>query len=726
MKRYLHFVCLPFLLVFQMCMAFFPWVSWASTSITLGKTIHVTTAEGSDVVLEAGTYLVEPAEEWLRIIPSGGEPVEALLLDTHVSHHDETLETTLALSAEGETADSLHVILLLPSGEKYESVGTISGIRSRGSSPFTLSPVRLKTLVQQAQTSLPPLKGQITSSISLESTSTLSDNNPCIRDVREEFLKVRTHGDKLGFHHTQTPGAYSQPGHSHYQGIQRFGKYLAVSGSASQAGEILIIEMASRPVTGRFRSNRLSSNTPPAQDRVVKVLEVSRTLTHAGGFQVVGDVLVVGMEGGNVSEVVFYNIHDPKNPQELYRISRSGTIGGFSEKPSAGATALVKRPDGKFLLIVGRSDSNVLDIYLSQDTNLLSNTFQHVDSWHERELQGMDREFGNYQNINLIRQCDGQLFFVGLHKNVKLGGVIRGGEDWADLFTLEIRQLGQTGNSGLVGHHTVITKVANRHLYCQDICDFDAGAGIYVDTNGELFIYGVEHWRHSGVVRLNEFRPVPSSISPSLTNANQAWVELYDDHSFGDRSIMIDFVDQNVRNYSDYDRVEGFEDKTSSIKWAIPSSWQYLLFEDKNFKGRLLKLHGTGNLGVISNLGSSGWNDKVSSSRYSPATITQLNQAWVELFDDNTFKDRRLTVNGTSTGIGNYKNIIVEGQRGFGDKVSSVRYMIPSGYVYRLYEHDSYRGKTLDLIGTGRIEEIADFNSRGFNDKVSSSKFIRR
>ena len=717
---------LHLLLVFQMWMTFPPSLSWATTSIALDQSIHVLTAEGSDLLLEAGAYVVEPAEEWLRVIPSGGENLDALLLEAQIGRHDETLDAALALVAQGDQSDSFHLILLLPNGKKYESIGTISGIRSRSNSSFTLSSIRLKTLTQQAKASLPQFKGQISPSISLESTAALSDTNPCLRDVRTEFLKVRTHGDKLGFHHTQTPGAYSGNGNSHYQGIQRIGKFLAVSGSAAQAGEIMIVEMASRPASGRFRSNRLSSNTPPSNDRVIKVLEGSRTLTHAGGFQVVGDVLVVGMEGGNASEVVFYNFKDPRNPQELYRIPRSGTIGGFSEKPSAGATALVKRPDGRFVLIVGRSDSTVLDMYLSQATNLLTNTFQHVDSWHERELQGMDREFGNYQNINLIRQCDGQLFFVGLHKNLGLGGVIRGGEDWADLFKLELVQLGQTGNPEFVGHHTVITKVANRHMYCHDICDFDAGAGVYVDTNGELFIYGVEHWRHSGVVRLNEFRPVTSSISPPLTNINQAWVELYDDHSFGDRSILVDYADQNLRNYSDYDLVEGFEDKTSSLKWAIPSGWQYLLFEDKHFKGRLLKLDGTGALNAISNLNTNGWNDKVSSSKFSPTIITQLNQAWVELYDDNTFTDRRLTVNGSSLGISNYKNITVEGQRGFGDKVSSARYMIPTGYIYRLYENDSYKGKTLDLVGTGQIEEIADFNSRGFNDKVSSSKFIRR
>ena len=374
-------------------------------------------------------------------------------------------------------------------------------------------------------------------------------------------------------------------------------------------------------------------------------------------------------------------------------------------------------------------------IHTIREFNDLGNSWRSREVPHKREKSLLskcsrdfildDLEFGNYQNINLIRQCDGQLFFVGLHNNVNLGGVLGGGEDWADLFKLDLLPVSQTGNPGVVAHHTVITKIANRHMSCQDMCNFDAGAGMYVDTNGGLFIYGVEHWRHSGVVRVNEFRPVPSSIAPPLTNINQAWVELYDDQSFGDRSIMIDYIDQSLRNYSDYDRVEGFEDKTSSVKWAIPSGWQYLLFEDKSFKGRLLKLNGTGALNANPNLNTNGWNDKVSSSRFSPATITQLNQAWVELFDDNTFKDRRLTLNGSSPGIGNYNNITVEGQRGFGDKVSSARYMIPFGHVYRLYEHDSYKGKTLDLVGTGRIEEIADFNSRGFNDKVSSSTFVR-
>ncbi len=701
----------------------YPATANALPTIELKHPLHFLAPDSSDLIVKPGSYKIEPAEEWIRLISD--ERRNALLIATHISQHEESIDHPTSILASGENQDTYHLVLLLPDGQKFESMGTISGIRGRGKPRF-LNTKQLKRSVQQVK--IRPKQSAVKRPlprVPRTPHSTLVATNGCLGNVRSEFLKIRTHGDKLGFRHTQTPGSYGHRSHSHYQGIQRFGKFILVTGNTSRSGEILIAEMGSRPASGKFRSNRISSNSPPSNDRVVKVLDVSQRLTHAGGFQVTGKVLAVGVEGNGRSEVVLYNIENPRNPQELYRIARNSAAGGFNDAPSAGAIALEQRRDGRFLLLVGRANSNVLDMYLSQNGNIRSNTFALIDSWHERELQGMDREFGNYQNINLVRQCDGQLFFVGLHKNINVGGAVRGGQDWADLFKVEVQERGGTGKSNTESYRTVVTKVANRHLYCRDICDFDAGAGIYVSPQHSLFIYGIEHWRHNGIARFNEFRPVPTSYNPPLRNLNQAWIELYDDHNYGDRSVLIDYVDRRLRNYQDYDRVEGFEDKTSSIKWAIPQGWQYLLFEDKNFKGRLLKINGTGNVGSLADLRSRGWNDKVSSSRFSQETITRLNQAWVELFDDHTFKDRRLKVRGPSGSINNYNNVTVEGNRGFGDKVSSARYQIPRGHTYRLYEHDSYKGKTLDLVGTGRIEEISNFHGRRFNDKVSSSKFVR-
>jgi len=261
-------------------------------------------------------------------------------------------------------------------------------------------------------------------------------------------------------------------------------------------------------------------------------------------------------------------------------------------------------------------------------------------------------------------------------------------------------------------------------MVCKQGGNFDAGAGVYIDGRRGLFVYAVDHWRRNGKVKINEFRPVPASVDPPITAIGRAWVELYDDKHFKDRSVMIDYIDHGQRNYLDYDKVEGFEDKTSSAKWLIPADWQYRLFENKNFKGRMMALNGTGNVSSKSDFG--GWNDNVSSSRFGKKTITRISEAGVELYDDRDFKDRRLTIRGGSaaaTRLQNYKKLRVEGKRGFGDKVSSARWQIPKGYTYRLYEDHKYRGKSIALVGNGAINEIANFRNRNFNDKVSSSKY---
>ena len=133
---------------------------------------------------------------------------------------------------------------------------------------------------------------------------------------------------------------------------------------------------------------------------------------------------------------------------------------------------------------------------------------------------------------------------------------------------------------------------------------------------------------------------------------------------------------------------------------------------------------GNGQVRLLNQLKNRNWNDKVSSSRFAKVKISSLNEAWVELYDDNTFRDRRMVIKGPRyASRPNYKKVRVEGKKGFGDKVSSARWQIPAGYSYRLYEHDNYRGKYIDLVGDGTIREISNFKRKKFNDEVSSSKY---
>jgi hypothetical protein len=124
--------------------------TYADTTVTLDQPVHFTTAEGSDVVLEAGDYSLEKADTWLRVTPGGGNTVDALLLEAHSARHEETLKEPQGISVPGDSPDTHHLALLLPDGSRLEAVGSYSGIRSRGLSLLTLQ--RLRTLSSTTNT----------------------------------------------------------------------------------------------------------------------------------------------------------------------------------------------------------------------------------------------------------------------------------------------------------------------------------------------------------------------------------------------------------------------------------------------------------------------------------------------------------------------------------------------------------------------------------------------
>ncbi len=130
----------------------------AATSVTLEKAVHFLATDGSDILIEPGTYQVEAAHPWLRLIP--GERRDALLLEAATTHHDENIsEPTVHLTIED--SDSI-VQLWLPNGQRLEAVGTESGIRSRAvkRSRLTKSMAKRKTISRRPtkkQPSVPSL-----------------------------------------------------------------------------------------------------------------------------------------------------------------------------------------------------------------------------------------------------------------------------------------------------------------------------------------------------------------------------------------------------------------------------------------------------------------------------------------------------------------------------------------------------------------------------------------
>ena len=291
-------------------------------------------------------------------------------------------------------------------------------------------------------------------------------------DVLRAFNEIRPHADRLAcWHATILPEVYTTNNPSfHFQGIQRLrhGRYVAITGNSPTASHLVIMELASRLATRAFRSNCPHVAGPPDRDQVVAVETISTQLRHAGGFQVLGDYLAVGVEEGEVSEVVFYDLRDPSRPQRLHTLERtSAALHRDGDPPTAGAVALARIPnDGRYLLVVGRRNSNTLDFYRSSDTTMARGSFDYLSTWNEGALLSLidgDDEFGNYQNLNLIPQRDGRLFLLGLHNNV----LLHVGQDWADLFTVDLG----------ADEEAVLTKVAKKHLFTTDRISMDAGAG---------------------------------------------------------------------------------------------------------------------------------------------------------------------------------------------------------------------------------------------------------
>lgn len=348
--------------------------------------------------------------------------------------------------------------------------------------------------------------------------------NPTMDDVEVAMTKLDSQGAPMLLY--KNPAVFPSSGYdqhaapysTHFQGIQRLrpgaegaATYFVLTGASNQAAHIFIGKVSSRAagpgqVVG---SPELKSKV---RDQVASVAEVDKELTHAGGPAIWGDYLVVGSESGcsfserianrckKTSAVWFYDLSDPEKPKKLpYNIVRP--------EGTAGAVGIVQQKDGMFLLMVGRDDSAIIDFYVSKGSDLATDPEfgSIVATWEKKELlvnPGMSSKFESYQNLNMVMQTDGTIFFIGTSRYPLLVG-----PDFFDLYKLK-----------LTDSRAEITKVASRQTRCVD-CDFYAGAGIYIDSATSMLAYGVS-WNpdYDGKITINEFGEASSHPYPSPCN----------------------------------------------------------------------------------------------------------------------------------------------------------------------------------------------------------------
>jgi hypothetical protein len=506
--------------------------------------------------------------------------------------------------------------------------------------------------------------------------------NQCVPDVYNQFINLKRYGEALGFnlrYNSPDPTVYH-----HYQGIQRLpGQdkpiFFVTQSSEDKPGYLHVISMGSKPSTDeRLRSNKFKTGkdtedtAPSSEDKIVHTVFFDDQgwpdYNHPGGIQLLDNILAVPLEQkvqDNLfdpdlydSRIILIDVTDPMNPIKIYEKK----VFENSERRT-GAIAITRQSNGKLLMLALGGDNNEVFVYESNLSNVNDPNFDFSRKfvWDEGNLEvgnfysddgktEFDYPTGRdgYQSINFVQQCDGQLFLVGT-RNTNLPGM--GGEDWAELYHVEWN-----------GHELNLFLRASLHFYCNSdnagrVGNFRASAGVYVSPSGELILYTTEHDNDGkeDSVRMGEFRHkevnrpgspllLPkadaggpyvveeggsiqlsgSAISPFI----KPWVELFEHDTFRGRSIVYDWWDRYKDDFNDFDELDDFGDKASSVRWFAPVGCNIMLYEHDNYNnyndGRTFTLEGTGKVESITNLDRSAYNDigdDVSSIRFTGTSI---------------------------------------------------------------------------------------------------------
>jgi hypothetical protein len=129
-------------------------VAEATSTLTLEHPVHFTASDGSDIIVDAGSYTADTlVGSRIRLNAQGGA---TFFLDAQATTHSEELEAPLAIVMPGDDPDVVHVALLLPNGQALDALGSLSGVRPRGVNAAVLSAANFQAVLTMQLHVLPP------------------------------------------------------------------------------------------------------------------------------------------------------------------------------------------------------------------------------------------------------------------------------------------------------------------------------------------------------------------------------------------------------------------------------------------------------------------------------------------------------------------------------------------------------------------------------------------
>lgn len=482
-----------------------------------------------------------------------------------------------------------------------------------------------------------------------------------VEDVIAQFAALKHHPEAMAWRNPEDLGAIDPSIFDHYQGVVRnpragivpifYASQLDDDDAGTSGGYLHVIRFASRNSTGeRLRSNvqQIGPDTeeafPPGGDSWLRSLRFDDDMLfgdvvvpgykHPGGMAVVDDVLFLSIDqpvesGAPTGFLLLFDVRsDAGDPRPLKAFPLEHGIDNL---------AVTRQADGSYLIWTNGDGGNDVNIYETTVSELRDDALGIVlvEAWNPASGltgAGWPTGFGAHQSSTFVREPDGTLYLIGTRHP---GGLPSVGEDFADLYRVEDPVPGMF----------LLTHLDTRQFNCvydggggpvdMRLCNMTAASSAYVSPSGELLLYSMPHDDEDGfdpdIVRMAEFRhrdanrdlgplrgpganaggPYFVAVGGSVALAgvttpipDRPWVELYDDVGFSDRSIVVDYDDRELLELNAFDSLDGFTDKTSSLRWRSPVGLDIALYDDDDFSDRNILLRGTGRTEAISNLDS--------------------------------------------------------------------------------------------------------------------------
>lgn len=207
---------------------------------------------------------------------------------------------------------------------------------------------------------------------------------------------------------------------------------------------------------------------------------------HPGGIQAIGQYVIVGMDSGSV----------PYNSVKIFQVGAYGVteVNSTLVPTKAQTVGIMDEADGRYLVTLGSSSSQVIDFYRTTGTSL-RDPLMHVGRWEwvdEGFAEGsIDNNHIDYQSINPVRECaTNKLFLIATgREGTWFDGGEFSGHDYVHVFEV----LTPIGDDPRYPQYDIeIRKVARRHFYMDD-GNWMAGGSVFVTDDGGLHFYGMEH-----------------------------------------------------------------------------------------------------------------------------------------------------------------------------------------------------------------------------------------